>query len=52
MIYDSLVVDALRFFLIVLVFVALIGLPVIVITIALRVNRKLDRVLEILKGKR
>jgi hypothetical protein len=51
MINDSLAVDALRFFLFVLVIVALIGLPVIVITMALKVNRKLDRVLEILKGK-
>ena len=48
---DYFAVDALRSLLFVVVFAVLIGIPVVVITIVFRVNRKLDRVLEILKGK-
>lgn len=51
MIDNSIAVDALRSLLFVVVFAVLIGIPVVVIAIAFRLNRKLDRVLEILKAK-
>lgn len=51
MIDDSFAVEALRFVLFVIVSAALIGLPVIGIRILLKLNRKLDTVLEILKSK-
>lgn len=51
MIGEFFAVEALRFVLFVIAIAALIGIPVVVIRVLLKMNRKLDTVLEILKTK-